>query len=171
MGKWIGGLLGTVLAGVLIWWLTVGVHDTVRKPPQSEPQPPAAAGGPTVAASTQAAAPSTPPGVGACSAGAKPDDNFHDTAAANGSWDWNCNGQAERQYGTCEALTKEQCDPNTNATHAPPGFCAQVRGPAGCTPTVAACGASGQLYPCFYNPADGRCHAGGYETAAVMRCK
>jgi hypothetical protein len=112
-----------------------------------------------------------PVGVGACAAGSSPNNEFHDVAASNGSWDWNCNGQVEREWSTCENLTRSQCDPNTNATGAPPGFCSELRAPSGCTPRVAQCGQAGWIYPCFYNPADGRCHAGGYETAAVMRCR
>jgi hypothetical protein len=30
----------------------------------------------------------------------KADDNWHMAAAANGSWDWNCDGQVEYQYPT-----------------------------------------------------------------------
>ena len=112
-----------------------------------------------------------PVGVGACATGGAPSNVFYDTPASNGSWDWNCNGQTEREWGTCEALTREQCDPNTNATGAPPGFCSALRGVSGCIPKVAACGTQGWVYPCFYSSADGRCHAGGYETAKVMRCK
>jgi len=112
-----------------------------------------------------------PVGIGACATGAAPSSVFHDTPASNGSWDWNCDGQIEREWGTCEALTREQCDPNTNATGASPGFCSELRGVSGCLPTVAACGTQGWVYPCFYNSADGRCHAGGYETAKVMRCQ
>jgi hypothetical protein len=110
-------------------------------------------------------------GLGACASGAAPSLQFHDVAAPNGSWDWNCDGQVEREFGTCENLTREQCDPNTNVTKAPPGFCTQLRTAKGCTPNIGQCGQSGWIYPCFYDAADGRCHAGGYETAAVMRCK
>jgi hypothetical protein len=114
---------------------------------------------------------SSPVAVGACATGNAPSNVFHDSPASNGSWDWNCNGQIEREWGTCEALTREQCDPNTNVTGAPSGFCSELRGVNGCIPKVAACGTQGWYYPCFYNSADGRCHAGGYETATVMRCK
>lgn len=110
-------------------------------------------------------------GIGACADGDSPNTAFHDTAAANGSWDWDCNGQVEREFGVCENLTREQCDPHTNATGAPPGFCSEIRSEGGCPPKVAECRKSGYVYPCFYNAQDGRCHAGGYETAQVMRCR
>ena len=110
-------------------------------------------------------------GLGACSDGSTPSGDFHDAAATNGSWDWNCDGQVEKEYTVCENLTRAQCDPNTNAAHGPPGFCSELRAPGGCTPKVASCGLSGYIYPCFYDAADGRCHAGGYETATVMRCR
>ena len=112
-----------------------------------------------------------PKGIGACASGASPNNQFHDAPAPNGSWDWNCDGQTEREWGTCENLTRAQCEPNTNATGAPPGFCTELRAAGGCLPKVGECGQSGWIYPCFYNPADGRCHAGGYEKAAVMRCR
>jgi hypothetical protein len=115
----------------------------------------------------------TPPanGVGACASGGSPNDEFHDAPAPNGSWDWNCNGQIESEWGTCESLTRAQCDPNTNETGAPPGFCTELRTTGGCPPKLGECGQPGWIYPCFYNPADGRCHAGGYETAKIMRCR
>ncbi len=114
---------------------------------------------------------STPKGIGACASGGSPSNEFRDAPAPNGSWDWNCNGQIERELGTCENLTRAQCDPNTNATGAPPGFCTELRAAGGCLPKIGECGQQGWVYPCFYNPADGRCHAGGYETAKVMRCR
>ncbi len=116
----------------------------------------------------------TPPrssGIGACVSGDSPSNQFHDAPASNGSWDWNCNGQTEREWGTCENLTRQQCDPNTNETGGPPGFCTELRAVGGCPPKIGECGQAGWVYPCFYNPADGRCHAGGYETAKIMRCK
>lgn len=115
--------------------------------------------------------PPAPVGIGACATGAAPSNEFHDMPASNGSWDWNCNGQIEREWGTCENLTQAQCDPNTNVTGAPAGFCTEIRAAGGCPPKIGECGKQGWVYPCFYNPADGRCHAGGYETATVMRCK
>lgn len=156
MWKWIGGIVAAVLTSVLTWWLTQGVSRVAIPPPQ----PPA---GHIV--------PNTPAGVGACATGAAPDNSFHNAPASNGSWDWNCDGQEEHEWGTCESLTKAQCDPNTNVTKSPPGFCSEIRAAAGCVPKVASCGTSGWVYPCFYNQADGRCHAGGYETAAIVRCK
>jgi hypothetical protein len=36
MGKWIGGIAATVAAGVLTWWLTVGIHDHQPLPPKAE---------------------------------------------------------------------------------------------------------------------------------------
>lgn len=112
-----------------------------------------------------------PRGIGACADGRLPSNEWHDAAAPNGSWDWNCNGQIERQWGPCENLRPEQCTPHTNATGAPPGFCTELRAPSGCLPKVGECGQAGWIYPCFYNSADGRCHAGGYELATPMRCK
>ena len=112
-----------------------------------------------------------PKGIGACASGDSPSNEFHDTAAPNGSWDWNCDGNIEREYTVCENLSRKDCDPSTNQTGAKPGFCTELRAESGCAPTLGDCGKPGYVYPCFYNPADGRCHAGGYETAAVMRCK
>lgn len=143
--QWIGGILATVIGGVLIYWLTVGFPINTRS--------------------------STPKGIGACADGGLPSNAFHNTPAANGSWDWNCDGRIEREWDTCESLTQEQCDPNTNATGAPPGFCTQIRSENGCVPTIGECGQAGWIYPCFYNSADGRCHAGGYETAKIMECR
>ena len=110
-------------------------------------------------------------GLGVCGAGLPASNQFHDVAGPDNDWDWNCDGEVTREYGSCESLTREQCDPNTNATGKPPGFCSGLRGPLGCSPSVGECGKSGYVYPCFYTPSDGRCHAGGYETATVMRCK
>jgi hypothetical protein len=99
-------------------------------------------------------------------------EGFRDIASPNGSWDWDCNGTVEKQWATCESLTKDQCDPNTNVTQrAPGGFCTQLRSPGGCPPDAAECGQRIWTYPCFWNAADGRCHAGGYETATTMACK
>jgi hypothetical protein len=110
-------------------------------------------------------------GIGACASGAPPDNNFHNAAAPNGSWDWNCDGQIEQAFGSCESLTRQQCDPDTNATNGPPGFCTEIRAVSGCIPKVAECGQAGYIYPCFYNAQDGRCHAGGYETPMTMQCR
>jgi hypothetical protein len=97
---------------------------------------------------------------------------FNEIAGPNGSWDWDCNGRVEKQWATCESLTKDQCDPNTNVTKkAAGGFCTALRDTGGCPPTAADCGQKIWVYPCFWNAADGRCHAGGYETATVMACK
>jgi hypothetical protein len=131
--------------------------------------PPSQKGG--IAAPDPSPAPLTPAGVGACASGLTASNDFHNASAPNGSWDWNCDGRIERQWGTCEALTREQCDPHTNATGAPPGFCTELRAPGGCAPKLGECGQAGWIYPCFYNPADGRCHAGGYETATTMACR
>ena len=109
--------------------------------------------------------------LSACDTGATPSNEFHDAPASNGSWDWNCNGETEREWSPCENLTREQCDPSTNATGAPPGFCTDLRAEGGCPPKIGECGKPGYIYPCFYNAADGRCHAGGYETAQIMRCR
>jgi hypothetical protein len=183
--KWVGGIVATVVGGVLIWHFTT--------PAGSGPQPTPS---PVATVQPQRKCDNMPNKGAACSVGAgacsqtgswvcnergdglicnavpnRADNGFHNVAASNGSWDWNCDGQTERQWGTCESLTRAQCDPNTNATHGPPGFCSELRKPQGCTPTVAACGTNGWIYPCFYNQADGRCHAGGYETAAVMACR
>jgi hypothetical protein len=113
----------------------------------------------------------SPKGIGACADGSSPSNAFHDAPAPNGSWDWNCDGQIERAWSPCENLAPDQCKPNTNATGAKPGFCTELRAPGGCPPKVAECGQPGWLYPCFYNEADGRCHAGGYELAKVMQCR
>jgi hypothetical protein len=112
-----------------------------------------------------------PAGIGACASGESPSQQFHEIPASNGSWDWDCDGQIEREWGPCENLTRAQCDPNTNVTGAPPGFCSELRGVGGCPPKLAECGKPGWIYPCFYNSADGRCHAGGYELAKAMRCR
>jgi hypothetical protein len=110
-------------------------------------------------------------GIGACSSSSSPVNEFRDAPAPNGSWDWNCDGQIDHAWVACENLTQAQCDPHTNATGTPPGFCGEIRAPTGCKPIVGECGQSGWLYPCFYNKADGRCHAGGYETATLMKCR
>lgn len=109
--------------------------------------------------------------IGACANGDSPSNEFHDAPAPNGSWDWNCNGQVEREFVPCENLTREQCDPNTNFTGVPPGFCSDLRAEGGCLPKIGECGKPGYVYPCFYKPEDGRCHAGGYERAQAMRCR
>jgi hypothetical protein len=159
----------TVLVAVLIalaaggsapWWWSKLFPPVASKPPVQQDN-------------SQRPAPEPPKhfGLGACASGATPSLEFHDVIAPNGSWDWNCNGQVEREWGPCENLTRAQCDPNTNVTKAPPGFCTELRAPGGCPPKLGECGQSGWIYPCFYNSADGRCHAGGYETATVMRCR
>ncbi len=117
------------------------------------------------------ASPHQAKGIGACATGDSPSNEFHDAPASNGSWDWNCNGQIEREWVPCENLTREQCDPNTNAKGVPPGFCTDLRAESGCPPKIGECGKPVYLYPCFYKPEDGRCHAGGYESAQVMRCR
>jgi hypothetical protein len=97
---------------------------------------------------------------------------FSNIAAPNGSWDLDCNGAVEKEWVTCESLSRDQCDPNTNYTHkAAGGFCTSPRAVAGCLPSVAECGQRIWVYPCFWNANDGRCHAGGYETATTMQCK
>lgn len=112
-----------------------------------------------------------PKGIGACATGDSPSNEFHDAPASNGSWDWNCDGKTEREWRACENLTREQCDPHTNATGAPPGFCTELRAEGGCPPKIGECGKQGYLYPCFYNSEDGRCHAGGIEQEQVMQCR
>ena len=117
-----------------------------------------------------------PPGtnnnaLGACHSGLSPSNQFHDVSAPGNDWDWNCDGQVTREYQSCENMTRAQCDPNTNVTGKLPGYCDEKRGPMGCPQRVGVCGGSGYLYPCFFTPSDGRCHAGGYETAVVLRCK
>jgi hypothetical protein len=161
MRKWLGGIAAAVLTGVLTWWLTQGLRFK-----SSTPQP--------VPADVMEHTPA-PAGVGACADGASPDHGFHNTPAANGSWDWDCNGTVERQWGACENLGS-QCPPPNSAPRrasvdAPHGFCSELRGPAGCTPQIAECGRSGWTYPCVLSDADGRCHAGWFETATVMACR
>jgi len=153
------GIIVAIVIGIAVsgsapwWWSEVFPSHEIR---------------PTV---PQAPIQEAPRGVGACASGASPDGNFHNSPAANGSWDWNCDGQIERAFGSCESLSRQQCDPNTNVTNVPPGFCSELRAPAGCVPQVAECGHAGYIYPCFYNSADGRCHAGGYETPTTMQCR
>src|SRR5882672_313117 len=84
-------------------------------------------------------------GIGACASGDSPSNEFHDAPASNGSWDWNCNGQIEREWGPCENLTREQCEPHTNATGAPPGFCSDLRAEGGCPPKIGECGKQGYI--------------------------
>jgi hypothetical protein len=117
-----------------------------------------------------AAAPK-PVGLGACATGSKPSNSFRQERAANGSWDWNCDGNVEKQYQSCESMAPKACTPNTNATGSPPGFCSTLRAPDGCKAPPAQCGSTGYIYPCFYHAADGRCHAGGYETEAKLGCR
>ncbi len=38
MGKWLAGIIGSVVAGVLVYWLTVGIHSSVT--PGRPMQPP-----------------------------------------------------------------------------------------------------------------------------------
>lgn len=206
--KWVGGIVATVIGGVLIFYFTQ--KPTTTTPVPSPTPAPTRTHTPHPGPSDDSADshgdhPDQPPrracenlpnkgaacqvGLGACAqtgtwvcnqagtglvCGAVPnqrDNNFHNVVSSNGSWDWNCDGQIERQWGACENLSPAQCRPNTNVTHAPPGFCDTLRKPNGCPPTTSECGHSGYLYPCFYNPSDGRCHAGGYETSAVMACR
>ena len=115
--------------------------------------------------------PTAAKGIGACGDGNTPSNEFHNAPASNGSWDWNCDGNVERQWNVCENLSRKDCEPHTNATGAPPGFCTELRAEGGCPPNLGECGKSGWIYPCFYNAEDGRCHAGGYETASVMGCR
>src|SRR6266550_9017754 len=82
-----------------------------------------------------------PYGIGACASGDSPKTRleglgFHNAPASNGSWDWDCDGQIEREWGPCENLTRVQCDPNTNETGAPPGFCTELRTEGGCLPRL-----------------------------------
>jgi hypothetical protein len=68
------------------------------------------------------------PGVGACitkgtvvctsttaagcsTAASSPDESFHAVAAANGSWDWNCNNNIDRKYplASCESFSAAAC--------------------------------------------------------------
>jgi hypothetical protein len=158
-----GGVVGKVVVGVLIallaggsspWWWGKLFPDGGGHQPPLDPVPTTLS-----------------PGIGACASVGSPVNEFRDSSAPNGSWDWNCDGQIEREWGPCENLSKAQCDPNTNATGSPAGFCNEIRAPGGCPPTLGECGHSGFAYPCFYNAADGRCHAGGYEIATVMRCR
>src|SRR5437870_1751931 len=39
MGKWVAGILATVIAGVLVWWLTQVLPKPEPKPPQPPPSP------------------------------------------------------------------------------------------------------------------------------------
>jgi len=165
MKQWIGGLLATVIGGVLIYWLTVGFPSWVGGKNNSNRYQDDLRQHSDIGRALPKV------GIGACASGASPSNEFHDSPAANGSWDWNCDGQVEREWGTCEALSREQCIPNTNVTGARPGFCPELRGPQGCVPKIGECGQSGWVYPCFLSPADGRCHAGGVETATIMRCR
>jgi hypothetical protein len=153
-------LIALIAGGSAPWW-----WGRLFPPPQLNP--------PNGSEANQNSA-SPPPqakGIGACGSGDSPNTEFHDAPASNGSWDWNCNGQIEREWGPCENLTRQQCEPHTNATGAPPGFCSNLRGEGGCPPKIGECGKQGYLYLCFYNVEDGRCHAGGYETAQTMRCR
>lgn len=117
------------------------------------------------------AAETKPVGIGACATGAKPSTSFRQEPAANGSWDWNCDGIVEKQYQSCESMPPKACTPHTNATGSPPGFCSTVRAPDGCKAPPAQCGSAGYIYPCFYHAADGRCHAGGYDTEVKLGCR
>ena len=151
-------VIGIAVSGSAPWWwnqVFPGSQNQVPIQPPIQPTP----------------TPEAPRGIGACASGVSPDNNFHNAAAANGSWDWNCDGQMERAFGSCESLTRQQCDPNTNATNGPPGFCTELRAASGCVAKVAECGQAGYIYPCFYNAQDGRCHAGGYETPVTMQCR
>jgi len=166
-----GGIPWPVWAIVTILTAAIGAYAVLNPKPNSVPtlEPPQSSG--QAAPSDSTSRTSRSGAIGACASGVSPSNEFHDAPASNGSWDWNCDGQIEREWGPCENLTRQQCEPNTNATGAPPGFCAQLRAEGGCPPKVGECGKEGYIYPCFYNPADGRCHAGGYELAKVMRCR
>lgn len=156
---WLLGSVGAIAAAVLTAW---SLH---LFGPKSRPVDPG------IGDQTPPVTSPEPAGIGACGSGDAPSNTFHDAAAPNGSWDWNCDGQVEREWSPCENLAPAQCQPHTNATGAPPGFCSEIRSEGGCVPKIAECGQEGWTYPCFYNPADGRCHAGGYERATVMRCR
>ena len=104
------------------------------------------------------------------SSGNTPDARFHNVQASNGSWDWNCNESIEQQYRHCEDMSPADCNPNTNERRKPGGFCTGSRGVDRCPMSPAACGQNILIYPCFL-AADGRCHAGGYDSSATMGCR
>jgi hypothetical protein len=157
-------VIALIAGGSAPWWWA-------RLFPTTTEHPSINSGAVNSGANENSATPRRAKGVGACASGDSPSNEFHDEPASNGSWDWNCNGRVEREWSPCENLTREQCDPSTNKTGAPPGFCTELRAAAGCPEKIGECGKQGWIYPCFYNASDGRCHAGGYETAQIMRCK
>lgn len=40
MGKWLAGILGTVISGVVIWWITTGMQPPPSVPPSTSPAAP-----------------------------------------------------------------------------------------------------------------------------------
>ena len=87
------------------------------------------------------------PSTATCSATAgSPDETFHTTAAPNGSWDWNCNNNVDRQYplSSCESFTAATCPPQG---WAPPagesGDCGEMLVQSSCSTTPSGCASTG----------------------------
>ena len=89
----------------------------------------------------------TDPSTAACAATpGQPDDNFHTTAAPNGSWDWNCNNGVDRQYPlkSCESAPAGACPP-LGWTPGPGGSsdCGEMLIQRACTSTGSGCASTG----------------------------
>jgi|SRR5450631_1647067 len=103
------------------------------------------------------------PGIGAClamgtvacenestatcsgTAGA-PDDTFHPAAAPNGSWDWNCNNNVDRQYllSSCESFTTATCPPyGWTPPAGQTGDCGEMLIQRACSTTGSGCASTG----------------------------
>jgi hypothetical protein len=89
----------------------------------------------------------TGPTTADCSATpGQPDDSFHTGAAANGSWDWNCNNDVDRQYPlkSCESAPADAC-PSYGWTPGPGGSsdCGQMLIQHACSSAGGSCVSTG----------------------------
>jgi hypothetical protein len=103
------------------------------------------------------------PGVGACLAtgtvvcanpssatcsvmAGSPDDTFHSAAAPNGSWDWNCNNNVDRQYplSSCDSFTAATCpQEGWTPVTGQAGDCGQMLVQTSCSTTASGCASTG----------------------------
>jgi len=75
-----------------------------------------------------------------------PDEDFHTSAAPNGSWDWNCNNNVDRKYPlkSCDSFGSSDCPAQGWSTMpGASGDCGEQLIQQACAPTGSGCQANG----------------------------
>lgn len=75
-----------------------------------------------------------------------PDEDFHPSAAPNGSWDWNCNNNVDRKYPlkSCESFGSADCPAQGwDTMPGASGDCGEQLVQRACTATASGCQSTG----------------------------